>query len=74
MGRWFLQGAFSNAETLQEITKLAPSSLEIAESLEQLRWVENGYTIQTFLTDYDNVAVDIPEDILIIEKKFPGSE
>jgi 3-deoxy-manno-octulosonate cytidylyltransferase (CMP-KDO synthetase) len=52
-----------HAETLQEITKLAPSSLEIAESLEQLRWVENGYTIQTRITTIETIAIDTPEDL-----------
>lgn len=48
---------------LLEITKLAPSSLEIAESLEQLRWVENGYSIQTRVTTIETIAIDTPEDL-----------
>lgn len=48
---------------LLEITKLAPSSLEIAESLEQLRWVENGYSIQTRVTAIETIAIDTPEDL-----------
>ena len=50
-------------EVLHEITKLQPSSLEIAESLEQLRWIENGYTIQTRITNLETIAIDTPEDL-----------
>jgi 3-deoxy-manno-octulosonate cytidylyltransferase (CMP-KDO synthetase) len=49
--------------TLLEITKLGPSSLEKAESLEQLRWIENGYTIKTKITTIETIAIDTPEDL-----------
>ncbi len=49
--------------TLKEITLLSRSSLEIAESLEQNRWLENGYKIRTALTKWDSVGIDTPDDI-----------
>lgn len=52
--------------TLLEISKLKPSSLELAESLEQLRWIENGYPIQTKLTTIETIAIDTPNDLLKI--------
>jgi len=48
---------------LDEITALPQSSLELAESLEQLRWLENGYTIKVGLTDVETIGIDTPEDL-----------
>lgn len=50
-------------QILAEITRLNPSSLELAEGLEQLRWLENGYKINTKTTDFENVAIDVPDDL-----------
>lgn len=51
------------AQVLAEITALEPSILEIAESLEQLRWLENGYKIKVGFTDVETVGIDTPEDL-----------
>ena len=51
---------------LQEIVGLPPSPLEIAESLEQLRWLGHGYRIQTHVTEYESIAIDTPSDLLKI--------
>ena len=48
---------------LHEVTQLSQSSLEKAESLEQLRWLENGYRIRVGLTDIETVGIDTPADL-----------
>lgn len=50
-------------ETLKKLTRLQQGSLEIAESLEQNRWLENGYRIKTALTPWENIGIDTPEDL-----------
>lgn len=50
-------------EVLHEITQLPQSPLELAESLEQLRWLENGYRIRVGLTNVETVGIDTPEDL-----------
>lgn len=50
-------------EVLREITQLPQSPLEIAESLEQLRWLQNGYRIKVGLTDVETIGIDTPEDL-----------
>lgn len=52
-----------NAATLDEITALPQSSLEIAESLEQLRWIQNGYKIKVAITDRPTIGIDTPDDL-----------
>ena len=51
------------SDILGKITQLPASSLEIAESLEQLRWIENGYTIRVVKTEIDSFGIDTPEDL-----------
>ncbi len=51
------------ADILQQITKLPISSLEKAESLEQLRWIENGYKIKVAETELETFAIDTPDDL-----------
>lgn len=50
-------------DILKEITLLPQSSLELAESLEQLRWIENGYKIKVGYTDLETIGIDTPEDM-----------
>ena len=50
-------------KALHEVTQLAQTPLEIAESLEQLRWLENGYRIRVGITDVETVGIDTPEDL-----------
>ncbi len=50
-------------DVLEQITKLQPSSLENAESLEQLRWLENGFKVKCAITQFDSHCIDTPEDI-----------
>ena len=50
-------------DVLNEITKLPQSPLELAESLEQLRWLQNGYRIKVGITDVETVGIDTPEDL-----------
>jgi 3-deoxy-manno-octulosonate cytidylyltransferase (CMP-KDO synthetase) len=51
------------SDVLKEVTKLPQSSLELAESLEQLRWLQNGYRIKVGLTDVETIGIDTPEDL-----------
>ena len=56
------------SEVLRNITQLQPSSLELAESLEQNRWLENGYVIRVEITEYESVSIDTPEDLERVNK------
>lgn len=51
------------SDVLGQLTRLPQSSLEIAESLEQLRWLENGYRIRVGFTDVETIGIDTPEDL-----------
>lgn len=51
------------ANVLREITSLPQSSLELAESLEQLRWLENGYKIKVGISEIETIGIDTPEDL-----------
>jgi 3-deoxy-manno-octulosonate cytidylyltransferase (CMP-KDO synthetase) len=55
-------------EALRKVTQLQQTSLELAESLEQLRWLENGLTIQTAITNIETIGIDTPEDLQKAEK------
>jgi len=61
-------------EVLMELTSIPPSKLEMAESLEQLRWLENDHIIHTVMASIDGLSIDTQEDLrqaeLIIQKKL----
>jgi 3-deoxy-manno-octulosonate cytidylyltransferase (CMP-KDO synthetase) len=50
-------------DVLQKICSLQPSTLELAESLEQLRWLENGFRIKVQPTEWDSYCIETPEDL-----------
>lgn len=50
-------------DILAKITKLEPSPIEKAESLEQMRWLENGYRIRVGMTDIQTIGIDTPQDL-----------
>ena len=68
---WLLKGRFYKhigiygfrRQTLLEITRFSRSRLEKMESLEQLRWLDNGYEIGIQLTDQETIGIDTPEDL-----------
>jgi 3-deoxy-manno-octulosonate cytidylyltransferase (CMP-KDO synthetase) len=51
------------SHVLGQITKMLPGKLEVAESLEQLRWLENGLKIKTAVTEYESYGIDTPQDL-----------
>lgn len=55
------------ADVLRQITSLPQSSLEVAESLEQLRWLQNGFTIRVGITDVETIGIDTPDDLMRAE-------
>ena len=58
-------------EVLFSIARLPPSQLEIAESLEQLRWLENGISIGVEITNIESIGIDVPEDLLQFQSENP---
>lgn len=61
------------SEVLQEVTRLPQSHLELAESLEQLRWLEQGYCIKVAETDCETIGIDTPEDLQKAEELLHNS-
>lgn len=60
-------------DVLMDLTKLPAGQLEQAESLEQLRWLESGYTIRTAQTLFENIGIDTPEDLDQAKKFLSGN-
>lgn len=58
-------------DILKELGRLPASSLEKAESLEQLRWLENGYKIKVKVTEFDSIAIDSPDDVNRVLELMP---
>lgn len=56
------------AEVLKAVTSLPQSTLELSESLEQLRWIENGYKIGVGISDVETIGIDTPEDLARAEE------
>lgn len=68
---WLVKGRFYKhigiyaykADVLHQVAHMEPSALEQAESLEQLRWLENGLAIRMALSDAENISIDTPDDL-----------
>lgn len=81
-GKWLEKQAFFKhiglyafkREVLLALSSLAPASLEQAESLEQLRWLENGYHIAVGITDIETAGIDTPEDLERINHRRQGTK
>jgi len=70
--------AFRRA-VLEAVTRLPQSGLEIAEALEQNRWIENGYRIKTAITPWESIGIDTPDDLerannMLKQKKITNFE
>jgi 3-deoxy-manno-octulosonate cytidylyltransferase (CMP-KDO synthetase) len=55
------------ADVLLQISDLPKTKLEVTESLEQLRWIENAYRIRAEITSLESIAIDTPDDLLKIK-------
>ncbi|MFN3839355.1 MAG: 3-deoxy-manno-octulosonate cytidylyltransferase [Cyclobacteriaceae bacterium] len=60
-------------DVLEKITRLPVSKLENAESLEQLRWLENGYSIKVIETELETIGIDVPDDVQRVKDYFPSA-
>jgi len=60
-------------DILKKVNKLSPSSLEKAEKLEQLRFLENGYKINIIITNIDSISIDTEEDYLKVKRMVEAS-
>lgn len=58
------------SEVLKRLVSLSPTILEQAEGLEQLRWLQHGFTIQTAITNFDTFSIDTPEDLAVAKRKI----
>lgn len=60
------------ADVLKRIAVMQQTKLELAESLEQLRWLENGVKIKVGITDTETIGIDTPEDLMRAEEFIKG--
>lgn len=61
------------SDVLAQITDLPQSPLEKAESLEQLRWLENGYRIRIAVSEFDTIGIDTPDDLAAAERHWSAT-
>lgn len=60
-------------DVLEKITRLPVSTLEIAEALEQLRWLENGYNVKVIETQLETIGIDVPDDLEKVRRYIKSS-
>ncbi len=58
------------ANILDQLVNLPASTLEMSESLEQLRWLDHGFDIQVGITAFDSFGIDTPEDLILALKRL----
>jgi 3-deoxy-manno-octulosonate cytidylyltransferase (CMP-KDO synthetase) len=59
--------------TLKKLTGLGQTDLEKAESLEQLRWLQNGFKVHAVITEYESFGIDTPDQLEVIKTRFLDS-